>query len=174
MGIAVASKLTGLGIEPLLRFAYIGLILTFGCTIFVLIFTASRNKPLAATSALVSTVSVSDNWWHVHWNDRRMDCPDHLVSMSLIFLAIGSHTRRRQLTSIIGLTVGSLVVLFIHPWTWLAMIVGLIAYCVIVLIVRPSGYLREIGPVLLVILLECSRFGAEFVRPHENAGLEGG
>lgn len=36
------------------------------------------------------------------------------------------------------------------------MIVGLIAYCIIVLIVRPSGYLREVAPVLLVLLLNAA------------------
>ena len=155
LGIAVASKLTGLGVEPFLRFAYIGLILAFGLTIFVLIFTASRNKPLAAMSALVSAVSVSTT--SGMYTGTIAEWIALIVwIMSLIFLAIGSHTRRRQLASIIGLTVGSLVVLFIHPWTWLAMIVGLIAYCVIVLIVRPSGYLREVAPVLLVILLNAA------------------
>ena len=152
LGIAVASKLTGLGVEPFLRFAYIGLILAFGLAIFVLTFTASRNKLLAAVGALVSTVSVSTTGG-MYTGTIAEWIALIIWIISLVFLAIGSHTRRRQLTSIIGLTVGSLAVLFIHPWTWIAMIVGLIAYCVIVLIVRPNGYLREIGPVLLVIFL---------------------
>jgi hypothetical protein len=155
LGIAVASKLTGLGVEPFLRFAYIGLILAFGLTIFVLIFTASRNKPLATVSALVSTVSVSTTGGMYTGTIAEWIALIVWI-MSLIFLAIGNHSRRRQLISTIGLTVGSLVVLFIHPWTWLAMIVGLIAYCVIVLIVRPSGYLREVAPVLLVIFLNAA------------------
>jgi hypothetical protein len=101
-------------------------------------------------SALVSTVSVSTTGGM--YTGTIAEWVALIVwIMSLTFLAIGNHSRRRQLTSVIGLTVGSLVVLFIHPWTWLAMIVGLIAYCVIVLIVRPSGYLREVAPVLLVI-----------------------
>jgi hypothetical protein len=155
LGIAVASKLTGLGVEPFLRFAYIGLILAFGLTIFVLIFTASRNKPLATVSALVSAVSVSTTGGMYTGTIAEWIALIVWI-ISLVFLAIGSHTRRRQLASIIGLSVGSLVVLIIHPWTWLAMIVGLIAYCVIVLIVRPSGYLREIGPVLLVIFFNAA------------------
>jgi hypothetical protein len=152
LGIAVASKLTGLGVEPFLRFAYIGLILAFGLTIFVLVFTASRSKLLACLSAMVSAVAVSTTGGMYTGTIAEWIALIVWI-MSLIFLAIGSHSRRRQLTSIIGLTVGSLVVLFIHPWTWLAMIVGLIAYCVIVLIVRPGRYLREVAPVLLVILL---------------------
>ena len=155
LGIAVASKLTGLGVEPLLRFAYVSLILAFGLTIFVLIFTASRNKPLATVSALVSAVSVSTTGGMYTGTVAEWIALIVWI-MSLVFLAIGSHTRRRQLASIMGLSVGSLVVLFIHPWTWLAMIVGLIAYCVIVLIVRPSGYLREVAPVLLVIFLNAA------------------
>jgi hypothetical protein len=76
--------------------------------------------------------------------------------MSLIFLAIASQNRRGQFISICGLTIGSLAVLFIHPWTWFAMIVGLIAYCAIVLVIRPKKYLREIGPVMLVIFLNAA------------------
>jgi hypothetical protein len=155
LGIAFVSELSGLGVEPFLRFAYIGLILAFGLTIFVLIFTASRNKPLASMSALVSTVSVSTTGGMYTGTIAEWIALIVWI-MSLIFLAIGSHTRRRQLTSIIGLTVGSLVVLFIHPWTWLAMIVGLIAYCVIVLVVRPGGYLREAASVLLVVFLNAA------------------
>jgi hypothetical protein len=155
LGVAIASKLTGLGVERFLRFAYIGLILAFGLTIFVLIFTASRNKLLAAVGALVSAVSVSTTGGMYTGTVAEWIALIVWI-MSLILLAIGSHTRRRQLASIIGLTVGSLVVLIIHPWTWLAMIVGLIAYCVIVLIVRPNGYLREVAPVLLVLLLNAA------------------
>jgi hypothetical protein len=155
LGIAVTSKLTGLGVEPFLRFAYIGLILTFGLTIFVLIFTASRNKPLATMSALVSTVSVSTTGGMYTGTIAEWIALIVWI-MSLIFLGIGSHTRRRRLTSVIGLAVGSLAVLFIHPWTWFAMMVGLIAYCAIVLVIRPKKYLREIGPVLLVIFFNAA------------------
>jgi hypothetical protein len=155
IGIAIASKLSGLGVESLLRFAYVGLILAFGFAIFALVFTASRNKLLACLSALVSAVAVSTT--DGMYTGTIAEWIALIVwIMSLIFLAIGSHSRRRQLISIIGLAVGSLVVLFIHPWTWLAMMVGLIAYCVIVLIVRPSGYLREVAPVLLVIFLNAA------------------
>jgi len=36
------------------------------------------------------------------------------------------------------------------------MMVGLIAYCTIVLVIRPKGYLREIGPVLLAIIFNAA------------------
>jgi len=155
LGIAVASRLTGLGVESLLRFAYIGLILAFGLSIFVLVFIASRSRALAVLSALVSVVSVSTtigmytgvvaNWIAlIVW------------ITSLASLAIAGHSLRRQLISFFGLAIGSLVVLFIHPWTWIAMIVGLIAYCAIVLVIRPKARLREIGPVLLVIFLNAA------------------
>lgn len=155
-GIAAASRLSGLEVESLLRFAYVGLILAFGLTIFVLVFTASRSRTLASLSALVSAVSVSTttgmytgvvaNWIAlIVW------------TMSLISLAIaGSHSLRRQLVSFLGLAIGSLVVLFIHPWTWIAMMVGLVAYCAIVLLIRPKGCLREVGSVLLVIFLNAA------------------
>jgi hypothetical protein len=155
LGIAVASKLTGLGVEPFLRFAYIGLILAFGLTIFVLIFTASRNKPLATVSALVSTVSVSTTGGMYTGTIAEWIALIVWI-MSLAFLAIASHNRRGQFISICGLTIGSLAVLFIHPWTWFAMMVGLIAYCAIVLVIRPKKYLREIGPVMLVIFLNAA------------------
>jgi hypothetical protein len=155
LGIASLSKLSGLEVESLLRFAYVGLILAFGFTIFVLVFAASRSRALASLSALMSAVAVSTT--DGMYTGTIAEWIALIVwIMSLIFLAIGSHSRRRQLTSIIGLTVGSLVVLFIHPWTWLAMIVGLIAYCAIVLLVRPEGHLREIGSVLLVIFFNAA------------------
>jgi hypothetical protein len=150
-----SRKLTGLGVEPFLRFAYIGLILAFGLTIFVLIFTASRNKPLATVSALVSTVSVSTTGG-MYTGTIAEWIALIVCIMSLIFLVIASQNRRGQFISICGLTIGSLVVLFIHPWTWIAMMVGLIAYCAIVLLVRPKRYLREIGSVLLVIFFNAA------------------
>jgi hypothetical protein len=155
LGIAFASKVSGIGVESLLRFAYIGLILALGFTIFVLVFAASRSKALASSSALMSAVSVSttvgmytavlSNWVAlIVW------------IMSLTSLAIISHNLRRQLISICALAVGSLAVLFIHPWTWIAMMVGLIAYCTIVLVIRPKGYLRGIGSILLVIFFNAA------------------
>jgi hypothetical protein len=151
LAIAVSSKFSGLEVESFLRFAYVGLILAFGLTIFVLVFTASRDKPLASVSALVSTVSVSTTGGM--YTGTVAEWVALIVwILSLTSLAFGSHNLRRQFVSFFGLTVGSLAVLFIHPWTWLAMIVGLIAYCVIVLVIRPTDmWLREIRPVLLVI-----------------------
>jgi len=163
LGIAVASRLTGLEVELLLRFAYVALILGFGLTIFALVFIAFRSIALASLSALVSVVSVSTttgmytgvvaNWIAlIVW------------TISLISLAIvGSHSLRRQLVSFLGLAIGSLVVLFTHPWTWIAMMVGLIAYCAIVIVVRPMGCLREIGPVLLVIFLNAAGLALSMV-----------
>jgi hypothetical protein len=152
LAIAVASKFSGLEVESFLRFAYVGLILAFGLTIFVLVFTASRSKPLASVSALVSTVSVSTTGGM--YTGTIAEWVALIVwILSLTSLAIGSHNLRRQFVCLVGLTVGSLAVLFIHPWTWLAMIVGLIAYSVILLVIRPNTWLREISPVLLVIFL---------------------
>jgi hypothetical protein len=150
LAIAVASKFSGLEVESFLRFAYLGLIFAFGLTIFVLVFAASRSKPLASVSALVSTVSVSTAGGM--YTGTVAEWVALIVwILSLTSLAFGSDNLRRQFVSVFGLTVGSLAVLFIHPWTWLAMIVALVAYCVIVLVIRPNRWLREISPVLLVI-----------------------
>jgi len=152
IGIAIASKLSGLGVESLLRFAYVGLILAFGSVIFMLVFSASRSKSIASVSALVSTVSVSTTGGM--YTGTIAEWVALIVwIMSLISLAIASHKLRQRLVSTLCLTVGSLAVLFIHPWTWFAMMVGLIAYCAIVLVIRPKKYLREIGPVMHVIFL---------------------
>jgi hypothetical protein len=106
-------------------------------------------------SALVSTVSVSTTGGM--YTGTIAEWVALIVwIMSLVFLAIASHNRRGQFISICGLTIGSLAVLFIHPWTWFAMMVGLIAYCAIVLVIRPKKYLREIGPVMLVIFLNAA------------------
>ena len=152
LGIAAASKLTGVGVESLLRFAYVGLILALGLTIFALIYAASGNRVLASLSALVSAVSVSTtvgmytgvvaNWVAlIVW------------IMSLACLAVAGSSLRRHFVSVSGLAVGSLAVLVIHPWTWIATMVGLFAYCAIVLAARPKGCLRDVGSVLLVIFL---------------------
>jgi hypothetical protein len=155
LGIAVASKLLGLGVEPMLRFAYIGLILALGLSVFVLVFAASRNKALASMSALISTVSVSTTAGMYTGTIAEWVALTGWI-MSLIFLAIGSHSLRQQFVSTVGLTIGSLAVLFIHPWTWIAMMVGLIVYCIIVLAIRPKGYVREVGSVLFVIFFNAA------------------
>ena len=170
LGIAVASKLSGLGVESLLRLVYIGLILVLGFAIFLLVFIASRNRALASLSALASAASMSttvgmytgaiSNWIALI-----------LWIMTLTALAVRNYNLRQRFVSIFGLTVGSLAVLFIHPWTWVAVIVGLIAYCVIVLVARPKGCFREVGSVLLVVLLNACRFGVELVCALESAGL---
>ena len=155
LGIAFVSRLSGLGVESLLRFGYIGLILAFGLTIFVLVFVASRSTALASLSALMSAVAVSTT--DGMYTGTIAEWIALIVwIVSLISLAIASHNLRRQFISICGLTIGSLAVLFIHPWTWIAMMVGLVAYCAIVLLIRPKGCLREIGSVLLVIFLNAA------------------
>ena len=158
LGIAFVSKLSGLGVESLLRFTYVGLILAFGSVIFMLVFSASRSKSIASMSALVSTVSVSTTGGM--YTGTVAEWVALIVwIMSLISLAIAGHRLRQQFVSTLCLTVGSLAVLFIHPWTWFAMMVGLIAYCALVLVIRPKKYLREIGPVMLVIFFNAAGLG---------------
>jgi hypothetical protein len=155
LGIAIISGLSGIGVESLLRFAYIGLILAFGLTIFVLVFTASRSKLLASTGAIMSAVGVPATSGMYTGTIAEWIALIAWV-MSLIFLAIAVHNLRRWLICSCGLIIGSIAVLFIHPWTWFAMMVALVAYCAIVLVVRPKGYLREIGPVLLAIIFNAA------------------
>ena len=150
LGIAIISELSGIGVESLLRFAYIGLILAFGLTIFVLVFTASRSKLLASVSAITSAVGVPAT--SGMYTGTIAEWIALIAStISLIFLATVVHNLRRWLIYSCGLIIGSIAVLFIHPWTWFAMMVGLITYCTIVLVIRPKGYLREIGPILFAI-----------------------
>ena len=155
LGIAIISGLSGIGVESLLRFAYIGLILAFGLTIFVLVFTASRSKLLASVSAITSAAGVPATSGMYTGTIAEWIALIVWV-MSLIFLAIVVQNLRRWLICSFGLIIGSIAVLFIHPWTWFAMMVGLIAYCTIVLVIRPKGCLREIGPVLLAIIFNAA------------------
>jgi hypothetical protein len=155
LGIAIISGLSGIGVESLLRFAYVGLILAFGLTIFVLVFVASRSKLLASMSATMSAVGVPATSGMYTGTIAEWIALIVWV-MSLMFLAIAVHNLRRWLICSCGLIIGSIAVLFIHPWTWFAMMVGLIAYCTIVLVIRPRGYLREIGPVLLAIIFNAA------------------
>lgn len=155
LGIALLSGLLGLGVESILRFAYIGLNLVFGLTIFVLVFAASRSKVLASLSALMSVVGAPATVGMYTGTIAEWIALIVWV-MSLVFLAIAGRSFRRQLVSTCGLTIGSLAVLFIHPWTWAAMMVGLVAYLVIVLLVRRKSCLHEIGPVLAAIFFNAT------------------
>jgi hypothetical protein len=155
LAIAVASHFSGLGVESFLRLIYINVILAFGLTIFVLVFAASRSMTQASLSALMSAVGVTTTIGMYTGTVAEWIALIVWI-ISLIFLAITGHSLRRQLIFVCGLTIGSIAVLFIHPWTWLAMMVGLVAYCIIVLAYRKKGYLFEIGPVLLVILLNAA------------------
>jgi hypothetical protein len=155
LGIAIISGLSGIGVESLLRFAYISLILAFGLVIFVLVFTASRSKLLASLGAMVSTAGVPAT--SGMYTGTIAEWIALIVCiMSLAFLPITGRNLRRWLICSCGLIIGSIAVLFIHPWTWFAMMVGLIAYCAVVLVIGPKGYLREIGPVLLAILFNAA------------------
>jgi hypothetical protein len=155
LGIAIISGVSGIGVESLLRFAYVGLIFAFGLTIFLLVFTASRSRLLASVSAIMSAVGVPAT--SGMYTGTIAEWIALIVwAMSLIFLTIMAHNLRRLLICSCGLIIGSVAVLFIHPWTWFAMMVGLIAYCAIVLVIRPRGYLREVGPVVLAIFFNAA------------------
>lgn len=53
----------------------------------------------------------------------------------------------------ITLCFGSLAVLFIHPWTWLTVMVGLVAFLIMAVAFRLKNAVRDVGSVLVVILL---------------------
>lgn len=156
LGIAAASKLMGVGVESLLRFTYIGLIAALGLTVLILVFAASRNIALASMSAVMSTISVSTTGGM--YTGTVAEWVALIVwGLTLAFLAVSrGRTLRHEFICILGLAIGSVAVLFIHPWTWLAMMVGLIAYCAIVLAVRPKGWLRDVRSVLFVIFFNAA------------------
>jgi len=156
LGISAASKLMGLGVESLLRFAYVGLIAALGLTVLILVFAASRNIALASMSVVMSTISVSTTGGM--YTGTVAEWVALIVwGLTLAFLAVSSgRTLRHEFICILGLAIGSVAVLFIHPWTWLAMMVGLIAYCAIVLAVRPKGWLRDVRSVLFVIFFNAA------------------
>lgn len=153
LGIAALSSLLRLGVESLLRFAYVCLILVFGAAVFLLVLLASGDRMLASMSALMSTISapttdgiytgIIANW----------------VAMIVWILSLTMFARSRRsglgghAVPILGLGVGSLAVLFIHPWTWLALMVGLVAFPIIAILFRLKGAFHDLVSVLAVILL---------------------
>jgi len=153
LGIAVLSSLSGLGVESLLRFAYVGLILAFGAAVLLFVLVASGDRVLASLCALMSTVTAPTtagiytgtiaNWIAmIVW------------VLSLAYLVrIRRHSLRGFLVPTAGLCLGALAVLFIHPWTWLAVMVGLVAFPIMAVVFRLKGTLRDIGSVLTVVLL---------------------
>jgi len=152
LGIAVVSSFLGLGVESLLRFAYVGLILAFGGAIFLMVLVGSGDRTLASFSALMATVSaptaagiytgtVAEWVALIVW----------ILSLALLAIkenrGLGGHA-----LSTIGLGVGSVAVLFIHPWTWIAMMVGLIAYPFAAVMLRLKRVLHDVVSIMVVIL----------------------
>ena len=163
LGIAVLSNTLRLGVDSLLRFAYVGLILAFGAAVFPLVLLASKNKMLASLAALMSTVSppttegiytgIIASWVSmIVW------------VLSLASIAISDRQGwRRFFVSLLGLGSGSLAVLFIHPWTWIAMMVGLIAYCLISVLFRLKNSRPDIAAILIVVLLKTAAITVSLV-----------
>jgi hypothetical protein len=152
--IAFASNFLGLKVESLLRFAYVGLILAFGGAIFLLVAVASGSKSLASLSALIATVTptITDgmytgiiaNWLAV-------------IVWYLSLAALGDRKRHgvsRFMFLIISLGIGSIAVLFLHPWTWIVMLVGLVVYSVIAVLLRHKEKAADAASILAVILLD--------------------
>jgi len=152
LGLAIVSSLLGLSVESLLRFAYVGLILSLGAATSVLVLMASGSKTLASLSALMSTALASTTAG-IYTGIVASWVALILWTLSLASLALGKdHGLRRYLISIFGLAFGSLAVLFVHPWTWIGMMVGLVAYLLIVIVLRLKGALRDLAAILIVVL----------------------
>ena len=152
LAIAVVSNLLGLGVESLLRFAYVGLILAFGGAVFLLTFVGSRSKTLASFSALMTTVSAPTaagiyTGTMAEWVALIV----WILSLGLLAVNKENGLRRWALTAL-GLGFGSVVVAFLHPWTWIAMMLSFIVYALVVVILRLRGVHRDIGSVIIAIL----------------------
>ena len=153
LGIAVASNFFGLGVESLLRFAYVWLILAFGGAVFLLVFVGSGSRMLASFSALIVTVSPLTTA-EMYTGTIAEWLALIVWVLSLTLLAINkTNGLRGYVLSIVGLGFGSVIILFVHPWTWIAMMMGLISYALAAIIVRMKGVLRDIGSILVVIFI---------------------
>jgi hypothetical protein len=152
LAIAVASRFLGLTVESLLRFAYIGLVLASGVAIFALVWVSTSSKVLASCSLLVATVSIPITIG-IYTGIMAQWLALIVWVLSLSSLAFArSHDLRGYVLPIFGLGLGSVVVLFLHPWTWIAMMLGLIIYFVAAAMLRPEGASRSVGTILIVIL----------------------
>jgi hypothetical protein len=152
-GIAVLSRLSGMNVELVLRVAYVALILTFGAAVFLLVLRTSGSKNLASVSALMVTISpltivgmytgIVANWIA-------------MIIWVLSFISLSTdkgRSLRSYVIPILGLAFGSLAALFVHPWTWMAMMMALVAYVVIMILFRLKGAVCDAVVVLVVILL---------------------
>lgn len=163
LSLAALSRLFGVQIESLLRFAYVELILVFSGAMFLLVSRASGNKMLASFVALMSTVSppttdgiytgIIANWVAaIIW----------ILTFASLARATGQG-RRAYAASILSLALGSLAILFIHPWTWLAVMVGLVAYSLIAICIRLKGVGCDLVSVLVSILLNAGALALGFL-----------
>jgi hypothetical protein len=160
--VTLVSNFTGLTPESLLRFAYAFLAIAFSGSIFLLVKFASGNRVLASMSALVAAFSptttigiytgIIANWLAlIAW------------VLSLIPLAIEkvqSFSHRVFLT--VGLAVGSIVVLFLHPWTWISFVVGFIAYFLIRLAHRSKINFHDVVLIVVAVLINGIAVGVSF------------
>jgi hypothetical protein len=150
--IVLVATLLNLGVESLLKFAYVGLFLAFGGAIFLLALAVSRSKMAAAICALTSVVSAPAI--SAMFTGRIAEWFALVVwILTLALLAVeGIHGARRWVMRIAGLALGSITVLFVHPWTWIAMMLGLVVYsaALVVLLAEPF---REVVPISIVIIM---------------------
>jgi hypothetical protein len=151
LSIAGASKLLGLTVESLLRFAYVALILAFGGAVFILVLAGSRSKTLASLCALVTTVSVPATSG-IYTGTVAEWLALIVWILSSAFLVIEKKNLLRFSLVILGIGFGSITVAFLHPWTWIAMMLGLVVYAAAVEALRLHGGLRDVSSVLVVVL----------------------
>jgi hypothetical protein len=94
---------------------------------------------------------------------------DNWVALIVWVLTLASLARvkgqglRTYAAPVLGLGLGSLAILFIHPWTWLAALVGLVAYSVIAVCFKLKGLARDLVSVLFAILLTAGAMGLSFL-----------
>jgi len=152
LAIAVVSNLLGLGVESLLRFAYAGLILAFGGAVFLLAFVGSRSKTLASFSALMTTISTPVAAG-IYTGTIAEWVALIVWTLSLGLLAVNKdNDLHRWVPAALGLGFGSVVAAFVHPWTWIAMMLSLLLYAPVVVILRLRGVRREISAIIIAIL----------------------
>jgi hypothetical protein len=150
--IALICKFLGLGVEASLRFAYVVLVLAFGGAVFLLVLVCSKNKALAAFSALITAVSPPAMAFIFTGTVAEWIA---LVIWIVTFALLGIHVTRNlrhESLYVVGLVGCSLAVLLVHPWTWLAMIAGLVSYPVITILRRLKESYRNAFLVLVVIM----------------------
>jgi hypothetical protein len=153
LAITTASSLLGMDPASLLRFAYVVLILALSGATFALVFIASKSRLIAAASTMIISLTPAVTA-EIYTGTLAEWAALVAWTIVLAFLVVPQRDAYRSRALMIGaLSLGSVAVLFLHPWTWVVVILGFVTYCLAAIALRLKDRRYDVGAIASVILL---------------------